>query len=93
VSRRGLEFSTHTQDEAIKQWHIAHPDEDEIDLEVHHRVPIAHAKKMKLPPSLVRSGANAEALTKSEHYKKKKQTEEESKTIAQALFGLLDELF
>ncbi len=92
MARKGYEFPRSQIDKGITDWHKKNPNNEDSELEAHHKVPIEHAKKMRLPPSLVKSGANMEILTKEEHKEKRNQTLEESATIAQSLFGLVNTL-
>jgi len=90
MSRRGsYEFPKYVKEEAKRKWRRDNPDREDEPLEVHHQIPVKIAKKLKIPPYLVRVSDNAIAVTKDEHKEihENELTLDEYKILAQALLG------
>lgn len=90
MSRRGYyEFPKRVRKEAIRKWHKDNPGNKDQVLEVHHKVPVKIARKLKIPPRLVRIPDNAQAVTPEEHKKihENELTLDEYRILAQALLG------
>ena len=89
MSRGRYEFPKRVKDDAHSKWHANNPGREDESLEVDHIVPVWYAKKNHIPPDLVRVGNNARALTVKEHKERHRNepTEEEYKTLAQAILG------
>ena len=95
MSRRGrFEFAERTKDTARNNWHAKNPDRQNEALEVNHKIPIHVAKKLGIPPDLVRTQDNAEALTKPDHleFHRNELTIDEYRTLAQSLLGWVKNL-
>jgi hypothetical protein len=89
MSRGRYEFLERTKDTARQNWHAKNPGRPNEVLEINHKIPVHVAKKLGIPPDLVRTQNNAEALTKPDHldFHKNELTVEEYKTLAQSILG------
>lgn len=93
MSRRGWEFSPRIRDRAIEEWHWNNPGRQDVTLAVHHRVKIEFAKKHGLPPAVIRSQQNAQAVPIEEHLEiHRNESEEEYWSIYQSLIGFINRL-
>lgn len=90
MSRRGCEFSSWVKDQVITKWHKQNPGNEDVELEVHHRVAISAGKKLGIPRKVLKSPENAQAMPADEHrrYHENEPTLEEYAIIAQGLLGL-----
>ncbi len=89
------EFSQRTKNTAISRWHWEHPGREDEKLEVHHIIPVRVAITLDIPPTLVRTADNAQAMPVAEH-KEKHQNEpslEEYRLLAQSILGWHGNLF
>jgi len=96
MGRRGrYEFSKKVKDKAITKWHEENPGNPDEKLEVDHIIPIYFAKREGIPEDLVNTQNNARALRVEEHKERHRNepTEEEYKTLSQALLGWIGNLF
>ena len=96
MSRRGrYDFNSRTKDKAKADWHADHPDREDERLEVNHIVAVHYARKMGIPPDLVRTQDNAEALTIPDHleHHRNEPTDEEYAVLARGLLGWIRNLF
>lgn len=95
MSRRGKEFPDTVKDSAIRKWHKENPGRSKEKLEVDHVIPIHVGNRLGIPSALLKSRANAEAKTQKEHKEKHRNelSDEEYKTLAQALLGWIGNLF
>jgi len=95
MTRGKYEFSDRTKEAARRKWHAENPGNEDANLEVDHLVAVWFAKKHGIPHQQITSGANAKALRQKEHKAKHRNepTEEEYKTLAQGLLGIIKRLF
>lgn len=95
MARRGrYDFPRSVKDKAKADWRADHPGDEEVNLEVHHRIPVHFAKDAGIPPDLVRTQDNAEALTIQDHleFHRNEPTDEEYQTIVQGILGWIGNL-
>ena len=94
MSRGRFEFPRRVKDNARNKWHAENPGREDEALEVNHKIPIHVAKDLHIPPDLVRTQDNAEALTIEEHliFHRNELTTEEYSTLAQSLLGWIRNL-
>lgn len=90
MPRGRYEFTQTTRNRAIEKWREENPEaDDDINLEVHHKVPVWWAKKNNIPSTLVRIQDNAVALSRDEHKEvhRNELSDDEYRTLAQSILG------